>query len=148
MAIKQININCKWNISYIYLINTNWTRYKIFSIKTLWGQTGADVTIKVKKSITIQCWNNAFWLDNNWHVTWNIQSEPFIWVLHSLMTAARVYKFKCFFNGPFPASFFFIFVFSIQLTVNKFLPMTAFKPRTSGIGSDRSINWATITPLN
>ena len=46
-------------------------------------------------------------------------------------------------NGPFPASFFFIFVFS---TVNskyvhyKILPMTIFKPQTSGIGSDRSAN--------
>ena len=37
----------------------------------------------------------------------------------------------------------FFFVFSIQLTVNvryKFLPMTGFEPRTSGIGSDRSTN--------
>ena len=37
-------------------------------------------------------------------------------------------------NGPFPASFFFNFVFSKQLTVNvqyKFLPVTGFEPRTS-----------------
>ena len=27
--------------------------------------------------------------------------------------------------------------------VNKFLPMTGFEPRTSGVGSDRSTNWAT-----
>ena len=50
---------------------------------------------------------------------------------------------------PFLASFSFIFVFSIQLTVNnvqyKCLPMTGFEPRTSGIGSDRSTNWATTT---
>ena len=42
-----------------------------------------------------------------------------------------------------PGLFFFIFVFSIQLTVNvryKFLPMTGFEPRTSGIGSDCSTN--------
>ena len=47
-----------------------------------------------------------------------------------------------------PGLFFFIFVFSIQLTVNvryKFLPMTGFEPRTSGIGSNRSTNWATTT---
>ena len=44
-------------------------------------------------------------------------------------------------NGPFSASF------SIQLTVgkqlnvrNKGLPMTGFKPRTSGVGSDCSTN--------
>ena len=44
--------------------------------------------------------------------------------------------------------FFFIFIFSIQLTVNihyKFLPMTGFELRTSRIGSDRSTNWATTT---
>ena len=35
---------------------------------------------------------------------------------------------------------------SIQMfSVNKFLPMTGFEPRTSGIGSDRSTNWATTT---
>ena len=44
-------------------------------------------------------------------------------------------------NGPFPATFFFIFIFSIQLTVNKcsiykFLPMTGFELRTFGIGID------------
>ena len=54
------------------------------------------------------------------------------------------------FNGPLPASFFFIFVFSIQLTVKfqyNFLPMSGFEPRTSGIGigSDRSTNWAATT---
>ena len=39
--------------------------------------------------------------------------------------------------------FIFIFVFSIQLTVNvqyKLLPMTGFEPQTSGIGSDLSTN--------
>ena len=52
------------------------------------------------------------------------------------------FKSSFFLNGPFPA-FFFIFVFSIQLTVNvqyKFLPMTGFELRTSGIGSDCSTN--------
>ena len=47
-----------------------------------------------------------------------------------------------------PGLFFLIFVFSIQLIVNvqyNFLPMTGFKPRTSGIRSDRSTNWATTT---
>ena len=46
-------------------------------------------------------------------------------------------------NGPFPAFFLSIFVFSLQLTVNvqyRFLPMTGFKPRTSIIGSDRPNN--------
>ena len=42
-----------------------------------------------------------------------------------------------------PGPFFFIFVFSIQFTENiqyKFLPMTGFELRTSGVGSDRSTN--------
>ena len=46
--------------------------------------------------------------------------------------------------------FFFIFIFSIQLTISvqyKFLPVTWFEPRTSGIGSDRSTNWATTTAI-
>ena len=55
----------------------------------------------------------------------------------------------CSFWGAIPGLFFFIFVFSVQLTVNidqyKFLPMTGFKPQTSGIGSDRSTNCATTT---
>ena len=45
--------------------------------------------------------------------------------------------------------FFFIFVFSIHLTVNKWciksLLMTGLKPRTSGVESNQSINWATTT---
>ena len=48
----------------------------------------------------------------------------------------------------FPGIFFFIFIFSLQLTVNvqnKFLLMTGFEPLTSGIGSDHSTNWATTT---
>ena len=32
-----------------------------------------------------------------------------------------------------------------MFNINKFLPMTGFEPRTSGIGSDRSTNWATTT---
>ena len=49
-----------------------------------------------------------------------------------------------------PGLFFFIFVFS---TVNskyvdyKILLMTGFEPQTSGIGSDRSANWATPAAL-
>ena len=37
-----------------------------------------------------------------------------------------------------------------MFNINKFLPMTGFEPRTSGIGSDCSTNLATTTaqPLN
>ena len=47
------------------------------------------------------------------------------------------------FKWAIPGLFFFIFVFSIQLTVNvqyKILPMTGFEPQTTGIGSNCSTN--------
>ena len=51
-----------------------------------------------------------------------------------------------------PGLFFFIFVFLIQLTVKnvpyKSLPMSRFKPRNSGVRSNRSTNLATTTTLN
>ena len=56
--------------------------------------------------------------------------------------------FRRFFKLANPGLFFFIFVFSIQLTEKhqyKFLPMTRFELRTSGVGSNRSTNWATTT---
>ena len=50
------------------------------------------------------------------------------------------------FAGPFLASFF---IFSIQLTVMFYikLPMTGFEVRTSGVGSNCSINGATTNAL-
>ena len=47
--------------------------------------------------------------------------------------------------GPFPASFFFIFAFSILIVqlVDKILRLTGFEPRIAGVGSNRSTNWAT-----
>ena len=53
-----------------------------------------------------------------------------------------------FLKWAIPGLFLFIFVFSIQLTVNiqfNFLPMTGSEPQTYGIGSNRSTNWATTT---
>ena len=50
---------------------------------------------------------------------------------------------RSFFKWAIPGLFLFIFVSSIQLTVYvryKFLPMTGFEQRTSGIGRDRSTN--------
>ena len=55
-------------------------------------------------------------------------------------------QFLYFLKWTIPGLFFFIFVVSIQLTVNaqcKFLPMTGFELWTSGIGSYRSTNCAT-----
>ena len=57
---------------------------------------------------------------------------------------------KSFFKWAIPGLFSFSFVFSIQLTVGKqlnvwykSLPMTGFEPRTYGVRSDCSTNWAT-----
>ena len=52
-------------------------------------------------------------------------------------------------NGPFPASFsiFSSFQYTVDskqmFNIHKFLPMIGFEPRTSGIRSNRSTNWAT-----
>ena len=54
-------------------------------------------------------------------------------------------------NGPFPASssLFSSFHYTVDckqmFDITKFLPMTGFEPRISGIRSDRSTNWATTT---
>ena len=70
-----------------------------------------------------------------------LQFQPLALTLGSLNTIlSHILAFllvlkKC----DIPGLFFFIFAFSIQLTVNvqyKFLPMAGFEPRTSGIGSD------------
>jgi len=45
-----------------------------------------------------------------------------------------------FHKGPFPVSFSFIFVFSVQLIVNKILLMTVFEVQISGVKSDLSAN--------
>ena len=51
-----------------------------------------------------------------------------------------------------PHLFFYIFVLALQFTVEnvlyKSLPMTGFEPRTSGVWSDHSTNWATTTAHN
>ena len=53
---------------------------------------------------------------------------------------------RFFLNGPSPASFslFSSFLHTVDskqmFNINKFLPMTGFEPRTSGIRSDRSTN--------
>ena len=51
-----------------------------------------------------------------------------------------------------PGLFFFILVFSIQLTEKEYSvknsPMTGFELETSGFRSDHSVNWATTTATN
>ena len=55
-------------------------------------------------------------------------------------TALPIPKFWGYWGGGYLG---LIFVFSIQLTVNvqyKILPMTGFKPRSPGVGSDHFTN--------
>ena len=118
-----------------------------------------NVTIQ-RNSRPIHYFVDAFWMRKQWQIflRWSkwikarlFEQSKFTIQLDktALLTVEVFLK-----NGPFPASFFFIFVFSIhswQLTIvqyiNKFLPMTGFEPPTSGIGSDRSTNWATTTAI-
>ena len=68
----------------------------------------------------------------------NIFFSHLIWFLK--------YKLKCLLNGPLPASYFFIFVFSTissKYVHHIILQVTRFEPRTSRIGGDHSANWAT-----
>ena len=69
---------------------------------------------------------------------------------HSVSHILFVSFIQCFLKRDNPGLFFFIFVFSIQLTVNfqyNFSPTTGFEPRTSGFRSDRSTNWATTISM-
>ena len=59
---------------------------------------------------------------------------------------ARLILFQFFKDGPFRA-FFFIFVFSFVLLVDKILPMSEFERQISGVVSDCSTNLATTTAL-
>ena len=50
-----------------------------------------------------------------------------------------------FLRWAFPNHFFFIFVFSIVQLVDKILPLSGFELLISGVGSNRSTNWAATT---
>ena len=67
-----------------------------------------------------------------------------VWYNLAIQTALELLLFS---KWAIPGHFFFIFVFSKQLTTNKwnFLPMTGFEPQTSGVGSNHSTNWVTTT---
>ena len=79
----------------------------------------------------------------------------FWWLLKwPISVVLSVQFYRVFFNGQSPASFSLIKSFqytvdSIQMfNVNKFLSMTRFELWPSGIGSNRTTNWATTTALN
>ena len=79
---------------------------------------------------------------------WEVRSPlPSFWWSQPLRLTVKLF----FLNGPSPASFslFSSFQYTVgskkMFNINKFLPMAGFERRTSGIGSDRSTNWATTT---
>ena len=85
----------------------------------------------------------TFILHNFWKLNFECQCDQMAKLL--LKSIQILVKFKKWANSGL---FFFIFVFSNFNTVNiqyNFLPMTGFGPRTSGVGSNRSTNWATTT---
>ena len=80
-----------------------------------------------------------------YHKKMNVPGEQFNerCNLKPLELDLKICSLSVFLKWAIPGLFFFIFVFSIHLTVNvqyKFLPMSGFEPRTSGMGSDRSTN--------
>ena len=85
------------------------------------------------------------------HLVWNVKK----WKINKKTPRLAHFINKNFllqsvcFKWAIPGFFFFIFVFSIQLTVNKcskqIFPMTWFEPRTSGVETNCSTNWARIT---
>ena len=80
-----------------------------------------------------------------YHKKMNVPGEQFNerCNLKPLELDLKICSLSVFLKWAIPGLFFFIFVFSIHLTVNvqyKFLPMYGFEPRISGMGSDRSTN--------
>ena len=67
---------------------------------------------------------------------------------HNLQRKVKIIFYFFCKNRPIPAAFFFMCFFSTDKSKrveHKILPVTGFEPRISGIGSDRSANWATTT---
>ena len=57
-------------------------------------------------------------------------------------------RVEFFLGGGLSWRLFFIFVFSIQLIIDKNLPMTGFEPRISGIGSNRTTTVCIFNMIN
>ena len=74
-----------------------------------------------------------------------------LFFLNSHLRARYALNTSVFKNGPSPTSFslFSSFQYTVDskkmFNINKFLLMTGFEMRTSGIGSNLSTNWATTT---
>ena len=81
-------------------------------------------------------------------VLFNPIGQIFFWH-HLDLNSGWLHQQKFFLKKKWAIPGLFYFNSSFQYTVdsnqmfNNFLPMTGFEPRTSGIGSDRSTNWAT-----
>ena len=111
----------------------------------------------------LNCYTNVIIGGTQEHIIFSLVQKPFaittIWQTKKMSLDRKVWLVKqslwlmkikktFFKKWAIPSLFFFIFIFSIQLTVNKcfiyILPMTGLELWTSGIRSDRS-TWATTT---
>ena len=84
-----------------------------------------------------------FWEENTWA---SVRLELISSTYKAIVKTSSYSRFLIFFKFLI----FLIFVFPVQLTINKkcsiqILPMTGFEPRTSGIRSKRSTDLATTT---
>ena len=109
----------------------------------------ASWTLKIRAKIFLDVhWrkrNGARELNFGTNLKWKSLRSKFLsfWSFFKKWEA----DFKSNYQGPFPASFYFAFS-TVDSKFVLFLPMTDFEQQTSGIGSDRPSNWATITVVN
>ena len=76
----------------------------------------------------------------------NLPTYPYISMYNCRRPRSR---YRSCLNGPLFTIFTYLRIVNSEQQIRvlyKILPMTGFEPRTSGVRSDRSANWATTTP--
>ena len=116
-----VNIN---GVLFWTIMNQVFTTYStVLNVSILFLLIQFFINYKIPSSYCLQL-SFSYFLNSTTHCLFSIIQKS-IFIIHSFL--------KCF--------FLFVFVFSIQLTVNvqyKFLPLTGFEPRASGVRIDRS----------
>ena len=138
----------------VYSKETKWERERERAWECVWERERkefitASWTLKIRAKIFLDVhWrkrNGARELNFGTNLKWKSLRSKFLsfWSFFKKWEA----DFKSNYQGPFPASFYFAFS-TVDSKFVLFLPMTDFEQQTSGIGSDRPSNWATITVVN